>query len=169
MKILALITLLIICASLCISESALAVSATVTDTSGRQTEVHNLNLSLYDCPLNQRGWGCGPDKLQWFDHGSIKMKSGKSVYTIPFDKIDEMVNITNEQNVSTTELNATFVEPVFEVTAKSGESIKGTLLPVEYQFHEDYNITRWYFRGETNFGEFSLPVVEIQKVIFTAV
>ena len=120
-------------------------SALAIDNSSVETHVYDLYLRSY----SEGHWGVGHVGIQkWVPGGEvikkdILIKAGDTQLTIPFKNIKEMEFEWREKHTCT-------------IITNKNERIYGKPIRVE----------GWSLKGETNFGNFSLDVNKVKKVIF---
>ena len=120
------------------------------DNSGVTTAVSNLSTSVIDCP--PVGYECGG--VAWTDYDQIRLRSGEKQYVVPFEQISRIRSLGIPEN------------PLSEVLTKKGVMFKGIPMPTEKGHYNISSIKYWYFRGQTSFGEFLLPIIQTKEIIF---
>lgn len=116
------------------------ITATITDISGESTRVFNLNLSNW----HPQRWT--PINWEWSSFDTIRLMKGLSEVDVPFKNIDYL------------EYDWSKNPPAAEVKTVNGAVIKGQPLRIG---------ENWYFRAQTDYGEFKLSTNDTKRIEFS--
>ena len=126
---------------ICISITAgIGITATVVDISGESTSVHNLNLSNW----HPQRWT--PINWEWSSFDTMRLMKGRSEVDIPFKNIDYL------------EYDWSKSPPEAEIKTVNGQVLKGQPLRIG---------ENWYFRAQTDYGEFKLSTNDTKRIEFS--
>jgi hypothetical protein len=131
---------------------ACATNAIVTDTSNTSTEVYNLTFCMKDCPYDYPAFmsRCYPEDIRTYCWEEVKLKSGETEYLVPLEQITTAERTFDGENLT--------------ITTKKGTEIVGILIPNELYWSK-LGIDSWYFYGDTEFGDFTLPATKVEKIL----